>query len=104
MTLVPRSLFPNGAGGFRCMETRLRRGRFFITLDLDFAEVRRYRPESHPGILLLRAGNRSRAAVLTVMQRVLNERRMDSLLAANKRAIQRLAPALEVALIEPTGV
>jgi predicted nuclease of predicted toxin-antitoxin system len=55
-------------------------GRFFVTLDLDFADVRRYRPGSHPGILLLRAGNRSRAAVLTVLQRVLNERRLDSLM------------------------
>ena len=55
-------------------------GRFFITLDLDFADVRRYRPGSHPGILLLRAGNRSRGAVLTVLQRVLNERRLDSLM------------------------
>ena len=55
-------------------------GRFFITLDLDFADVRRYKPGSHPGILLLRVRNRSRAAVLEVLQRVLNERRLDSLL------------------------
>ena len=55
-------------------------GRIFITLDLDFADVRRYTPGSHPGILLLRVRNRSRAAVLQVLQRVLNERRLDSLL------------------------
>jgi len=24
-------------------------GRFFITLDLDFADIRRYKPGSHPG-------------------------------------------------------
>ena len=35
-------------------------GRFFITMDLGFADVRRYKPGSHPGILLLRARNRSR--------------------------------------------
>jgi predicted nuclease of predicted toxin-antitoxin system len=52
-------------------------GRFFITLDLDFADVRRFKPGSHPGILLLRA--RSRVAVLQVLQRVLNEGRLDSL-------------------------
>jgi predicted nuclease of predicted toxin-antitoxin system len=39
-------------------------GRFFVTLDLDFADVRRHSPGSHPGILLLRAGNRSRTALL----------------------------------------
>jgi len=54
--------------------------RFFITLDLDFADVRRYKRGSHPGIFLLRVGNRSRGAVLTVLQRVLNERRLDSLM------------------------
>jgi predicted nuclease of predicted toxin-antitoxin system len=54
-------------------------GRFFITLDLDFADVRRYKPGSHPGILLLRARSRSRVAVLKVLQRVLNEGRLDSL-------------------------
>jgi predicted nuclease of predicted toxin-antitoxin system len=54
-------------------------GRFFITLDLDFADVRRYKPGSHPGILLLRARSRSRVAVFQVLQRVLNEGRLDSL-------------------------
>ena len=28
--------------------------RFFMTLDLDFSDVRRFRPGTHPGILLLR--------------------------------------------------
>jgi len=54
-------------------------GRFFITLDLDFADVRRYKPGSHPGILLLRARNRSRSAVLQVLQRVLNEGPLENL-------------------------
>ena len=54
-------------------------GRFFITLDLDFADVRTFKPGSHPGILLLRTRSRSRAAVLQVLERVLDERRLDSL-------------------------
>lgn len=54
-------------------------GRFFITLDLDFADIRRYMPGSHPGILLLRARSRSSAAVLYVLQRVLKERPLESL-------------------------
>lgn len=45
-------------------------GRFFITLDLDFSDVRRFPPGTHPGILLLRSRCGSRQAVLDVLQRV----------------------------------
>ena len=47
--------------------------RFFITLDLDFADIRRFPPGSHPGVLLLRPRSRSRDAVLSVLRRVLRE-------------------------------
>ena len=53
--------------------------RFFITLDVDFADIRRYKPGSHPGILLLRPRNRSSAAVLYVLERVLKERPLEDL-------------------------
>jgi predicted nuclease of predicted toxin-antitoxin system len=50
-------------------------GYFFITLDLDFSDVRRFPPGTHPGILLIRARSRarskSRAAVSFVLQQVL---------------------------------
>jgi predicted nuclease of predicted toxin-antitoxin system len=46
-------------------------GYFFITLDLDFSDVRRFSPGTHPGILLIRARSKSRAAVSFVLQRVL---------------------------------
>jgi len=36
-------------------------GRFFITLDLDFSDVRRYPPGSHHGIMLLRPQTRAGA-------------------------------------------
>ncbi|MEI2418927.1 DUF5615 family PIN-like protein, partial [Arthrospira platensis SPKY2] len=48
-------------------------GRFFITLDLDFSDVRRFPPGTHPGILLLRSRCGSRQAVLDVLQRVVRE-------------------------------
>jgi predicted nuclease of predicted toxin-antitoxin system len=48
-------------------------GRFFITLDLDFSDVRRFPPGTHPGILLLRSRNGSRQAVLDVLSRVVRE-------------------------------
>ncbi|WP_293019884.1 MULTISPECIES: DUF5615 family PIN-like protein [unclassified Moorena] len=54
-------------------------GRFFITLDLDFSDVRRFPPGTHPGILLLRPSRRSRQAVLNLLSRVLNEQPLESL-------------------------
>jgi predicted nuclease of predicted toxin-antitoxin system len=39
-----------------------RKGRFLITLDLGFSDVRRYAPGTHPGILLLRPRRKGRNA------------------------------------------
>jgi hypothetical protein len=54
-------------------------GPFFSTLDLDFADVRRFRPGSHPGILLLRPRSRGHQAVLDVLSRVIREYPLDAL-------------------------
>lgn len=54
-------------------------GRFLITLDLDFSDVRRFPPGSHPGLLLLRPRNRSRDAAHTVLGRVLKHHHLHSL-------------------------
>ncbi|MBL1201193.1 DUF5615 family PIN-like protein [Nostoc sp. 2RC] len=53
--------------------------RFFITLDLDFSDVRRFPPGTHPGILLLRSRNRSRQAVLEILSRVVQEQPLETL-------------------------
>ncbi len=53
--------------------------RFFITLDLDFSDVRRFPPGTHPGILLLRPRSRSRQAVLELLSRIVNEYSLESL-------------------------
>ena len=53
--------------------------RFFITLDLDFSDVRRYPPGTHPGILLIRARNRSASAVRDILAREAAERSLDDL-------------------------
>ena len=55
------------------------RQRFFITLDLDFSDVRRFPPGTHPGILLLRPRSGSRQAVLEVLSRVVSEHQLESL-------------------------
>jgi predicted nuclease of predicted toxin-antitoxin system len=54
-------------------------GRFLITLDLDFSDVRRFPPGTHPGILLVRAHSTSSAAVLDVLRRVVAERPLEEL-------------------------
>ena len=54
-------------------------GRFFITLDLDFADVRRYTPGSHVGLLLIRPRNNSRDAVAEILERVLSEYPLNTL-------------------------
>lgn len=54
-------------------------GRLFITLDLDFSDVRRFPPGTHPGILLLRVRTRGRQAVLDVLSRVVIECKLDTL-------------------------
>ena len=56
-----------------------REGRFLITLDLRFSDVRRYAPRTHPGILLLRPRRKGRNAVSHVLRRVLTERRLETL-------------------------
>ena len=48
-------------------------GQFFITLDLDFSDVRRFVPGTHPGILLIRPRGKGREAVARVVRRVLAE-------------------------------
>lgn len=57
----------------------VREDRFFVTLDLDFSDVRRFEPGSHPGLLLLRPDRKGRAAVATVLRRVLDEGRLEDL-------------------------
>lgn len=54
-------------------------GRLLITLDLDFSDVRRYPPGTHPGILLIRANSNSSVAVLEILRRVASEGSLDSL-------------------------
>jgi hypothetical protein len=51
----------------------------FVTLDVDFSDVRRYKPGTHPGILLIRARSRSATAVSEVLARIIAERPLDDL-------------------------
>lgn len=52
---------------------------FFITLDLDFSDIRRFPPGTHPGILLLRPKSRGRKAVQKVLSRAVTETPLEEL-------------------------
>ena len=53
--------------------------RFFITLDLDFSDIRRFPSGTHPGILLLRPRTRSRKSVLELLAKIIAEYPLTSL-------------------------
>lgn len=45
-------------------------GRALLTLDVDFADIRNYPPDKHPGIVVLRLARQDRTFVLGVVQRI----------------------------------
>ncbi len=56
-----------------------REGLFFITLDTDFSDIRRFPPGSHSGILILRPANQSREAVRSLLSKLVKECPMETL-------------------------
>ncbi|MCB1033575.1 MAG: DUF5615 family PIN-like protein [Acidobacteria bacterium] len=69
----------SGAPDAELWDRVVQEGRFFITLDLDFSDVRKFRPGTHPGILLLRPSRNSRRAVQRVLGRVVLGRSLKEL-------------------------
>jgi predicted nuclease of predicted toxin-antitoxin system len=54
-------------------------GRFFITQDLDFSDVRQFAPGSHPGILIVRLREPGASALADRVTSALKEHPLDSL-------------------------
>jgi predicted nuclease of predicted toxin-antitoxin system len=76
------SVFDEGLSGLQDADLWARvteEDRLFITLDLDFSDIRRFPPGTHPGILLLRPRTASREAVRTVLRRVLRTYSLEEL-------------------------
>jgi predicted nuclease of predicted toxin-antitoxin system len=69
----------SGEGDVRVWQQACAEGRMLVTLDLDFSDVRRFPPGSHPGILLHRPKSRSRDAVLRVLGRLVDEDALEGL-------------------------
>ena len=54
-------------------------GRFFVTADKEFGDLRKFPPGSHSGILLLRAGWESGAAYAWLLGQVVKQHRLEAL-------------------------
>jgi predicted nuclease of predicted toxin-antitoxin system len=79
---VADRLFDEGLSGIEDSEVWRhikREQRFLITLDLGFSDVRRHKPGTHPGVLLLRPRSKGRESVLRVLKRVLAELNLGTL-------------------------
>jgi predicted nuclease of predicted toxin-antitoxin system len=53
-------------------------GKFFITQDLDFSDIRKFTPGSHYGILVIRLGNPGRLAITAKVMDVFKREKIDS--------------------------
>jgi predicted nuclease of predicted toxin-antitoxin system len=54
-------------------------GRFLITADKEFGDIRRYPPGTHAGVLLLRPNNESLLAYRDLLKSVLKKYRLETL-------------------------
>lgn len=53
-------------------------GRFLITQDLDFSDMRRFQPGAHPGILLIRLRNPGRNALFLKVKNLFENEAVDT--------------------------
>ncbi len=60
-----------GASDRQLSEVCKTEGRIFVTLDLDFADIRTYPPNEHSGLIVLRLARQDKPHVLDVFRRTL---------------------------------
>ena len=54
-------------------------GRWLITADKEFGDVRKYRPGMHAGVVLIRADNESRRRYIELARTVLRSLRLEDI-------------------------
>jgi predicted nuclease of predicted toxin-antitoxin system len=54
-------------------------GMFFITLDVDFSDIRKFPPGTHPGILILRLSNQSREVVKQTLSKIIKAHPLETI-------------------------
>lgn len=60
-----------GAEDAALMQRCWSEGRILVTLDMDFANVRAYPPETHPGILVFRSKTQDKVTLIGLLGRVI---------------------------------
>jgi predicted nuclease of predicted toxin-antitoxin system len=77
-------------------EAAQRERRFLITMDMDFADIRRFPPGTHEGILVLRLTRQGRKAIRDLFQAVLVQHPLESfkgcIVIADERRIRVRKP------------
>jgi len=77
-------------------EAAQREGRFLITMDLDFADIRHFPPGTHEGILVLRLSRQGREAIRNLFQAILAQHPLESfkgcIVIADERRIRVRRP------------
>jgi predicted nuclease of predicted toxin-antitoxin system len=58
-------------------EASQREARMLLTQDLDFSDVRKFRPGTHPGVVVIRLREPSRRGITARMRQVLDEEPID---------------------------
>jgi predicted nuclease of predicted toxin-antitoxin system len=66
-------------------------GRVLVTLDLDFGDIRRYVPERHAGLVVLRVARQDAPHLTDVLRRVLDE-------------LQRRSPAGQLWVVDESAI
>jgi predicted nuclease of predicted toxin-antitoxin system len=60
-----------GVEDARLSEVARREGRVFVTLDVDFGDIRAYPPDEYPGIIVLRMARQDKTRILAAIRRML---------------------------------
>ncbi len=54
-------------------------GRLFVTLDLDFSDIRAFPPNTHPGIIVIRPSSKGAQALRLIVRRLLQQIELETL-------------------------
>jgi len=57
-------------------------GRLFVTLDLDFSDIRAFPPNTHPGIIVIRPSSKGARTLRFIFQRLLQQVDLETLKGA----------------------
>ena len=75
-TVIDESL--TGRSDPTVFEAATREGRILFTQDLDFSDIRAFKPGTHPGIVLIRLRHPSRRMITARLQQVLSIQSLES--------------------------